>query len=603
MRWGEIFKSKFKGMVDSVNRFPLTVLFLIAVTILNALMIENRQMDFTRFIYSFLVGAMLSVVAQMLYERFYLEKKVRSGLMVGSLLITIGYYFAVGPQYDLDIAISIKTFVALFALLMGFIWIPTVNSQSVSFHRNFLVTLKSFFVTLLFSVVLAAGIGAIYSATDYLLFDVNPDVLSHLLNIVVSFFAPIYFLSLTPFFPGKKDERISIQLQGEGIAKIENQFRLPRFFEILLSYVVIPLIAVYTLILVVYILMNITGDFWTDSLLEPLLVSYAISVIIVLILSYNIDNRFAVLFRKIFPKILVPIAVFQTIASIFKIREMGITHGRYYVILFGIFAIIAGLILSFMKPKYHGYIVAVLLVFVTLSIVPPIDAFTISKRNQLSLFETKLTENNLLVDGKVKPNQTVSVNDRIIITNTATYINNMGYNTELPFLPAKFNLYKDFNQTFGFNLTYSQTEGSQTMGNFIYLNRDELVVEMAESDVMILPMLTYMDNLDQEPVDDITFTVDNEAYQLEQTVEDRYYVLTVTDASRKEVISYSLEQVFDKIFSDNTNLPFYENRYLNAEEATFSIENEQIELRLLVLSMEQTEDYNAIEFMMFINIK
>ena len=603
MRWTESFKSRFRGLGNSITRFPLTTLFLLAMTILNALMIENRQMDFTRLIYSFLVGALLSAVAQMHYERFFEKSTFRVGLMIGSLTLTLGYYFIIGPQNDVNLDVTIKTFAAFFALLMAFIWIPSINNENIFFHQSFLAAFKSFFITLLFALVLALGMGAIYSAIDYLLFNVDPYLFTHTLNIVGSFFAPLYFLSLTPFFSEVKENKSSALLRQEEVIKNKQQFRLPHFFELLLSYVVIPLIVIYTLILLIYILMNITGDFWTDNLLEPLLVSYAVSVLIVLTLSYNSENRFAVLFRKIFPKILVPIALFQTVASILRIREMGITHGRYYVILFGIFATLAGLIMSLMKPKFHGYIVAVLLLFITFSIVPPLDAFSISKRNQLSLFENKLRENNILVEGEIQPNDSVSVSDRIIITKTAVYINNLGYISELSFLPENFDLYTDFQETFGFNLTYSQIEETSTVSNYIYLNRDELVVETDDSDVLLFQMLTSIKNIEQEPFENLVFTINNENYFLERTLTDAYYILTLKNDLEEEIISYPLEEIFEEVFDNETALPFYEERFLTVEEATFINENERVELRLIVLSLEQNEDYNSAELLVLINFK
>ena len=109
--------------------------------------------------------------------------------------------------------------------------------------------------------------------------------------------------------------------------------------------------AVFTLILGVYIATNIAGDFWRDNLLEPMIVSYSITVILVYILASRLENRFAQLFRKIFPKVLVPIVIFQTIASIMKIGDMGVTHTRYYVIAFGIFAIASGILFSFLPVR------------------------------------------------------------------------------------------------------------------------------------------------------------------------------------------------------------------------------------------------------------
>lgn len=198
MKWTNAIKGTFKGMGESISRFPMTVLFLVAIAGLNTLVIENTDFDFTRLIFTFVIGAMLSAVGQMVYERFELKETIRYGLFGGAGILTLLYYFIIGPQHDLDMVISIKTGVALFALFIAFIWIPTIHNEGVPFHRSFLAIVKAFFTTLLFSLVLAGGISAIFSATTYLLFEMDYDFLAHLMNVIAALFAPIFFLSMTP---------------------------------------------------------------------------------------------------------------------------------------------------------------------------------------------------------------------------------------------------------------------------------------------------------------------------------------------------------------------------------------------------------------------
>lgn len=47
---------------------------------------------------------------------------------------------------------------------------------------------------------------------------------------------------------------------GEGGETLDRQFMVPRFLEILISYIIIPLTAIYTSILVVYVVRNIGGN-------------------------------------------------------------------------------------------------------------------------------------------------------------------------------------------------------------------------------------------------------------------------------------------------------------------------------------------------------
>ena len=203
MKFKDSLRTAYKGMGRSISRYPLTVLFLIAVAVLNGIMIQQPKEDYARYLFTFLVGALLSIVGEMIYERFFTQANARYLLMGGAALLALGYYFAVGPQTLYNLAISVKTGVALFALMIAFIWIPSIKSVKVPFHRSFLSAMKAFFITILFTGVLSGGISAIFYATDYLLFNIDDKVLSHLLNVVVSLFAPIYFLSMTPLYPGQ----------------------------------------------------------------------------------------------------------------------------------------------------------------------------------------------------------------------------------------------------------------------------------------------------------------------------------------------------------------------------------------------------------------
>ena len=312
------------------------------------------------------------------------------------------------------------------------------------------------------------------------------NTIPHTLNIVFTLFSPIFFLSFTPPYIGKKDTDLTTEQLTLREEKLQRAVSCPNYLSILISYIIIPLTALYTVILLAYILMNIGGDFWTKNLLEPLLVSYSITVIVVYILASHLDNKFAHFFRKVFPKVLIPIVLFQTIASIVKISEMGITYGRYYVILFGVFAIIAGIVFSFMPVRKNGLIVAVLLIFSVISIMPPVDAFTVSRTNQISLLKETLLENNMLENDTILPNSTISDEDKKVITQTIGYLENMGYTDEIDWLPKNIYYNNNFQETFGFTQVYDQVNDGSNQSQYAYLNWDKNpVVNIADYQHMV----------------------------------------------------------------------------------------------------------------------
>ena len=69
------------------------------------------------------------------------------------------------------------------------------------------------------------------------------------------------------------------------------------------------------------------------------------------------------------------------------------------------------------------------------------------------------------------------------------------------------------------------------------------------------------------------------------------------------MIEYNLEELFDEVLGELSILEYSEDKFLSVEDATFTVENEQVSLKLLVLSLQRTDTFNSIEMMVLINIK
>lgn len=586
------FKKRFMHQISNIGqaytRYPLTMVLFIVLSVLNAFQIVDDISGYERFVHGLLVGILLTMVASHLNERFIEGSKQRWVILTGAMILSILYYLILPKNDPAYLMYQVRTAVLVFALFIAFIWIPSIKNNITHFYQYFLAAFKYGFTTLLYGLILTLGFQAIISSIDYLLFSVDYDYMIHTANIIWFIFVPSYFLSLVPPTDSySQANEVSQDIPTENLLEEVEAFEVTKFLKILINYIVIPLIGVYTLILLAYILLNIRGEFWTDNLLEPMLISYTIIIILVYLLASNLTEPMAYYFRQIFPKIMIPIVVFQSIASVLKIREMGITHGRYYVILFGIFALIAGLIFSFLVKEKAGLIVPFLVVLAVISVIPPVDAFTVAKNSQKNLLTATLEENEMLQNNQVQKNSMLSLQDKERITASTDYLYYMDDIEEVAFLPEGFELYDDFADVFGFPMTYEGSESQDEFNQYASLNRsnpDAMVI--TEEDYFVE---LYLSNYEEE-ISEIIIEI-NEDYTLQTKNSLPYFEMVVTDEAGAEVLTIDLEPLFIQGFASVSQ----GNEMMATEDTmTLIVENEELKVRILALELMKNE-YNSVE--------
>ena len=606
-----------RGFTSTINRYPVTILLFLLSAIFTSYNISTNDIDgIIEILFALALGAALYMVLQIVYERFYNGKKTRLIFSGVAILGAILYYLVVelgvinfGGEH------ALRTVVLLFILLIGFIWVPVIKSK-VGFSESFMVVFKAFFTVVLYSGVLFLGISLIIMAIDMLITNVYSKAYAHVGTFIAYIYAPIHFLSLIPIYPkylGKleldldntqdKNENVvenentssgSIEIEDESIQQLNKAIKPSRFLESLVSYIIIPITAIFTVILLLYIIMNITGDFWKDNLMEPLLVTYSITVIIVYLLASVIHNKASYYFRNIFPKVLIPVVLFQTISSVLKIGELGITSGRYYVIIFGVFATISAIIFS-VRPNHKSNIIAPILIALSLiSILPPVDAFTISRSNQIGRLTDVLERNDMLKDDKIVPNAAnLSEEDRLIIKNSVNYLSKMDYLKDISWLKA-YSVSYNFEKTFGFAQYGSDTKMPEVWR--FYLG-ERIPIDVSDYDIFVETNLFRAGHGDPLRTEQLG----GEGYIIEQDMKDGIGDLLVKDGQQNELIRYSLSEIFDS-FKERDTIRYGE---ISMDEAEFITENENVILNIIVksLELEVSDDFEYQNINAYIMVK
>ncbi|NLL73806.1 MAG: DUF4153 domain-containing protein [Clostridiales bacterium] len=576
-------KSTFLGFNATISRFNITILFSILIALLTGYNIGGGDLDnYAELLLSLIMGATVFMVLQISYEQLLRNTKIRPVFLGLATLAAIIYYlvvkFAISNLREEHI---IRTLVLIFVLVIVFMWIPTIKSK-IRFSDSFMAVFKAFFTVAFYSAVLFLGTALILAAIDLLITSVDFKAYSHVGNIIVFVYAPIHFLSLIPIYPSSlglnRLENEDVE-DGEGILaeRLNKAIEASKFLDGLISYIAIPITAIYTIILLLYIITNITGDFWKDNLLEPLLVSYSIIVIVVYLLACVLKNKSATYFKKIFPKVLIPVVLFQTIASIMKIGELGITSGRYYVILFGVFATISAILFSFGSERNISLVAPILIILSLISIFPPVDAFRVSKANQISRLKNVLEENNMLSDDKIIPNGNLSEEDKQTIIKSVRYLSRMDYLEDVSWLESYGKNY-NFDIIFGFS-EYGTYVGSRVNVARRYTLYDKSAIDISGYDFFVK---TEFYNKDSYYLDSTMWK--DQAYTLVHEKENDIGDLILKDEEGNEMIRYSLSNIFDRF-------KVKEEQYgdMSLEDAQFTWENDKASIKIVTLSINYEE--------------
>jgi len=561
------------NLKETITRFPMTIVFLSSLSTVMFLIIEDySSLDIdllSRYMFAGIFGAFLATTVRFMMERY--ENLKNSFLFYGlTILLTIGYFYFMTDD-KVDNKMLIHLLVISFALFAAYLYLPS-SKNALNFGNVALAHFKSAFTAILYGIVLYVGIAAIIGAIDILLYDVDYKSYAHAANIIFIFFTPLYYLSLLPKF-NSRDENDD--------AKKEISFTYPRFLDILVSYITIPLITAFTAVLIIYFIKILATGVWPVGQVGPMVLGYSAAGYFIYILSSNLNNKFSVLYRKLFPLILIPLVVMQMVSSYIRIDAYGITESRYYVVLFGIFSIVCALVLIFGKKKNPNTIVLLSAVFALMSIIPPVDAFTVSKNSQERRLTEILNRNNMIVDGEIVKKTDLSTDDMFEITNISNYMYGMGYLDDMDWFPDKYadNYYGNFKNIYGFEQYYDRGFPGQEETLYLYAILDEN--EKINIEDYDLFFRIYIQNK-RGPGEDIgEFSLKGKNYSIKQIPDEKGYITITVSDDTNTLIEIPMKEFIDGLF-EKSNAP---KGAMDKESLTIEKQNDKLKVKLLIYDM------------------
>jgi len=572
MKFLGMIQDRLKSISHTWIRFPMVFILLCVIAVYATISVQTSS-DHSREIYALIIGVFLSAAMTFSFEK---RPKPVMWIIISQAVVlaaAAAYYFLVLGNYSGSVKDILRVVILCFALLLVCLSVPCLRWKT-DFNDFFMTSFKAFFTTAFFIAIIWGGISLVLSAVDMLLFSLDENVFIYVAIWIWIFFAPMLLLSLIPVFGGTQEDK----------EKEEHLAKIPGFFRALLSYVLIPLTALYTLVLLAYLVKTFAGGDPGDLLL-PLILAFCIDIIILYILVSKIENKISSLFRMIAPKLMLLIALYQVVNLIIKIPGEGIVYGRYFVILFGIFSVAAGVLMSVLPVKKNVIIAIVLIGFALVSVTPPVDAFTISTSSQLGILDRVLTSNNMLKDGAIVSNKNLSGTDQGIITDAMQYLYDVKETDKVPGISEKFEIYNDFENTFGFSPYYEAVYVEPQW----YSIDPAAPVDIAAYDYMVT---TYGSSYGSNGNNVIAAAVTDKGikYDVAVVTKGEEILIEIRDPNGNVLLTASENDLIDRITEDST---ISQKEQLSPELLTFDVEGTGVSMRLIF--QNASKQYNGTE--------
>ncbi|MBN1891952.1 MAG: DUF4153 domain-containing protein [Clostridiales bacterium] len=530
-------KERTKALLYALARFPAVVAALIALAVVMTVMIAARE-SYPKWTMALTVTVFLALFAHILLEK--------AGSMLLRLLPVavagvgfVVYYFLGLLGFEPDTLyngaekFTLQTVVVCVIFFLLFLAIQCLR-HGVAFGSVFMSVFKSFFTTLLFSAVIWGGLSLIFAAIDELLFKLNPDIFSYIAIWLWILVAPVIFMSLLLTF--RADE--------EGQTADEKRISIPAFFRILLLYVVVPLLAIYTLVLVIYLIKTVlTGE--GRELLEPLILSYSIAVITVFFLTSEIEGKYPAICRFVFPKIMGVIALYQLIVSLIKAGNEGVLFSDYFLILFSAFAVVAAVTMSVLSKEKNHIHILILTAFALFSILPLVNFYGVSVRSQQQVLIETLEKNDMLRGKDVIASESVSKESQVVITRAAEFLNRQGELGSVVNVKTQEKFYDNFRAIFGFDPNYGyEYYYRNPILRSIYIDRNQ-AIPLGDADYIVWSN-TFVSDAGNTVTALGTFTHERTDYEVQAEIVNGDCNIVLVDSAGRKLITADVTHDIEK---------------------------------------------------------
>lgn len=442
----EIWKSKLQTLVKTIKLYPMVLLAILIATIFSIM--EIWKMEFnalnSTLIVDLIISSLYFAMSYMIVKLIITDKNIeitngQKALVYAIVSVIMGllcYFLIIKVDKSLYLKNQITQMGLFFALFIGMFVAGHFNTE-IDYADYAVKIILAIIESLIYCVTIFVGIVAILYTTKEL-FKLNFNLSNLIVTCAVVIFLLLNSTIILSKFPLKYCEE-----------NLKIKWLTP--FKFLFTRIIAPLFLIYGLILLLYIIKVVVLKTIPNNIITNLILWYGLLSVVVLFVSKTVQDKFIKIYDKVQPIILLILSGMMFYSIGIRISYYGITEGRYMVVIGGVFIVISMIYYLFFNKKTYITIPTTLLILTLISSVGPVSAYNISKIDQKNRLEKMLIEENLLVNGEIKPQKNVNPAKIKEIKDKLDYFTRKHSAKELAYLDEKFTTSEiNMKRVFGF---------------------------------------------------------------------------------------------------------------------------------------------------------
>ena len=442
----EILKSKLQTLVKTIKIYPMVLLAIFIATIFSIMEIWKIEFNVlnSTLIVDLIISSLYFAMSYMIVKLIITDKNIeitngQKAVVYAIVSVIVGllcYFLIIKVDKSLYLKNQITQMGLFFALFIGMFVAGHFNTE-IDYADYAVKIILAIIESLIYCVTIFVGIVAILYTTKEL-FKLNFNLRNLIVTCAVVIFLLLNATIILSKFPLKYCEE-----------NLKIKWLLP--FKFLFTRIIAPLFLIYGSILLLYIIKVVVLKTIPNNIITNLILWYGLLSVVVLFVSKTVEDKFIKIYDKVQPIILLILSGMMFYSIGIRISYYGITEGRYMVVMGGIFIVISMIYYLFFNKKTYITIPTTLLILTLISSVGPVSAYNISKIDQKNRLEKMLIEENLLVNGEIKPQKNINPAKIKEIKDKLDYFTRKHSAKELAFLDEKFTTSEiNMKRVFGF---------------------------------------------------------------------------------------------------------------------------------------------------------